>query len=105
MLLNDGELDNVRLLGRKSVELMRTARVDWDGDDVADFGLGFQVIADLGKSAGLGSPGAYSWGGAYYTSYWIDPAEDLVAVFMSQARPVRSDIQEVFRTMVYQALE
>jgi CubicO group peptidase (beta-lactamase class C family) len=105
MLLNDGELDGVRLLGRKSVELMRTGRVDWNGDDVADFGLGFQVISDLGKSAELGSPGAYSWGGAYNTSYWIDPAENLVAVFMSQARPVRSDIQEVFKTMVYQALE
>jgi CubicO group peptidase (beta-lactamase class C family) len=105
MFLNNGELDGTRLLGRKSVELMRSARIDWDGDNVADFGLGFRVVGDLGKYGELGSPGAYSWGGAYNTTYWIDPAEDLVAVFMSQARPVQSDIRAEFKTMVYQALE
>jgi CubicO group peptidase (beta-lactamase class C family) len=105
MLLNNGELDGVRLLGRKSVELMHTGRIDWDNDDQADFGLGFHVLGDLGKSGELGSPGAYSWGGAFNTTYWIDPAENLVAVFMSQARPVQSDIRAVFKTMVYQALE
>jgi CubicO group peptidase (beta-lactamase class C family) len=105
MLLNDGELDGVRLLSRKSVELMRAPRIDWDGDRRPDFALGFQVIGDLGTSDGLGSPGAYSWGGAFNTSYWIDPAENLIGVFMSQARPVDSDITNTFRTMVYQALE
>ena len=105
MLLNNGELDGARLLGRKSVELMRAGRIDWDGDNHADFGLGFLVIGDIGKSGELGSPGAYSWGGAFNTSYWIDPSENLIAVFMSQARPVQSDIKEVFQTMVYQALE
>jgi len=105
MLLNDGELDGVRILSRKSVELMRTARTDWDDDQIADFGLGFRVVSDLGKSGELGSVGAYSWGGAYYTTYWIDPRESLIGVFMSQARPVSSDISQKFRTLVYQALE
>jgi CubicO group peptidase (beta-lactamase class C family) len=105
MLLNDGELDGVRLLSRKSVELMRAPRFDWDGDRRPDFALGFLVIGDLGTSNALGSPGAYSWGGAFNTSYWIDPAENLIGVFMSQARPVASDITDTFRTMVYQALE
>jgi CubicO group peptidase (beta-lactamase class C family) len=105
MLLNEGKLDGVRLLGRKSVELMRAPRIDWDGDDRPDLALGFRVIGDLGTSDELGSPGAYSWGGAFNTSYWIDPAEDLIGVFMSQARPVDSDITDTFRTMVYQALE
>jgi CubicO group peptidase (beta-lactamase class C family) len=105
MLLNEGELDGVRLLGRKSVELMRSARIDWDGDDRPDFALGFMVTGDLGTSDGLGSTGAYSWGGAFNTSYWIDPAEDLIGVFMSQARPVQSDITATFKAMVYQALE
>jgi len=105
MLLNDGELDGVRLLGRKSVELMRTARIDWDADGHADFGLGFQVVGDLGKASELGSSGAYSWGGAFYTSYWIDPAENLIGIFMSQVRPRQSNIREKFNTLVYQALE
>ena len=105
MLLNDGELDGVRILGRKSVELMRTGRVDWDGDDVPDFGLGFAVVSDLGRNGELASPGAYAWGGAFDTSYWIDPHEDLIGVYMSQARPTSSDLGARFKTLVYQALE
>lgn len=105
MLLDDGALDGVRILSRKSVELMRTARTDSDDDQIPDFGLGFRVVSDLGKSGELGSVGAYSWGGAFYTTYWIDPRERLIGVFMSQARPVSSDISEKFRTLVYQALE
>ena len=105
MLLNDGELDGARILGRKSVELMRIGRVDWDGDQVPDFGLGFAVVGDLAKKGELGSLGAYSWGGAFCTSYWIDPSENLIGVFMSQARPVKSDIRAKFSTLVYQALE
>lgn len=105
MLLNDGELDGVRILGRKSVELMRTGRVDWDGDDVPDFGLGFEVVTDLGRNGELASPGAYAWGGAFDTSYWIDPHEDLIGVYMSQARPTSSDLGARFKTLVYQALE
>jgi len=57
MLLNDGELDGVRILSRKSVELMHTARADMDEDQVADFGLGFAVIGDLAKNGELGSVG------------------------------------------------
>jgi CubicO group peptidase (beta-lactamase class C family) len=105
MLLNDGALDGRRILSRKSVELMRTARVDWDDDNVPDMALGFQVIADLGRTGEIGSVGSYSWGGAFNTSYWIDPSENLLAVFMSQVRPVDSDIRAKFSTVVYQALE
>jgi CubicO group peptidase (beta-lactamase class C family) len=105
MLLNDGTLDGVRILSRKSVELMRTARVDWNNDQVPDIGLGFAVVGDLGKKGELGSVGSYSWSGAFYTSYWIDPRENLIGVFMSQALPVKSDIKARFSTLVYQALE
>lgn len=105
MLLNDGELDGTRILGRKSVELMHSGRVDWDDDQIPDFGLGFAVNSDLAKTGELGSIGAYSWGGAFLTSYWIDPQENLIGVFMSQVRPTQSDIAAKFNTMVYQALE
>jgi len=105
MLLNDGELDGQRVLGRKSVELMQAPRVDTDDDGDADFSLGFGVTSDIGKAGELGSNGVYQWGGAYNTSYWIDPQERMVAVFMSQVRPTTSDITSRFRTLVYQALE
>lgn len=105
MLLNNGELDGSRILSRKSVELMQSARIDSDGDQTPDFGLGFEVIVDVAKTGELGSIGTYSWSGAFLTSYWIDPRENLVAVFMSQVRPSQSDIRAKFNTMVYQALE
>lgn len=105
MLQNNGELDGRRLLGRKSVELMRTGRIDLDGDGSGDFGLGFQVTGDLGKAGEISSPSAYAWGGAFNSAYWIDPEERLVAVFMSNVRPYHTDIRLRFRTAVYQALE
>ena len=105
MLLNDGEFDGERLLGRKSVELMRTPRIDWDDDGDGDFGLGFVVNGDLGGSGEIGSLGMYGWGGAFNTVFWIDPAEDLIAVLMTQVRPTTSDIRDRFRTLVYQALD
>jgi len=105
MLLNRGELDGVRILSRKSVELMSAPRVDSDGDGVADLALGLSVVSDLGNYAELGSVGAYNWGGAFNTTFWIDPAERLIAVFMSQVRPRDTDIGQRFKTAVYQSLE
>lgn len=105
MLLNDGALNGDRLLGRKSVELMRTPRIDMDGDGVAEFGLGFQIIDDIGADGELGSQGVYHWGGAFNTSYWIDPHEQIFGVIMTQVRPTESDITARFKTLVYQALK
>lgn len=105
MLLNGGTLDGKRLLGRKSVELMRTARADYDDDGQADFGLGFEVVESIGVSGELGTAGAYSWGGAFYTWFWVDPAENLVGVFMSQVRPAQSTLGQRFKTLVYQSLD
>jgi len=105
MLLNNGELHGKRLLGRKSVELMRAPRMDMNGDGVVDFGLGFKVISDIGMVGELGTPGTYSWGGAFNTSFWIDPKEQILGVIMTQVRPNESDITDRFKTLVYQALE
>jgi CubicO group peptidase (beta-lactamase class C family) len=49
--------------------------------------------------------GAYSWGGAFYTSFWGDPEENLVGIFISQVRPTNSKVGQTFRVLVYQALE
>ena len=103
MLANEGELYGRRVLSRKSVELMRTKRIDLGGG--AGMALGFSVIEDLGQYGELGTVGAYRWGGAFNTAYWIDPDEELVAVIMTQVRPYTSDINNRFRTLVYQALE
>lgn len=105
MLLNDGVLEGRRVLSRKSVELMRTSHFDAFGGAATDFGLGFSITQNVGAAGELGSVGSYAWGGAFYTSFWIDPKERLVAVFMSQVRPANTDVGEQFRLAVYQAME
>jgi len=91
MLLNGGELNGVRLVSRKTVELMRTNQTGdldmWLGGPGTGFGLGFAVIKDIGQSAQIGSPGTYYWGGFFSTDFWIDPQENLVGFLMTQTRP------------------
>lgn len=90
MLLNNGVLDGERILGRKTVELMHANHMDdveekSTGKGAAGeflFGLTFGVNDKPGNTGKLGSQGSYYWGGAYGTSFWIDPHENLVGVFM-----------------------
>ena len=106
MLLNGGELDGVRLVGPKTVELMTSNHVAgmYNGGRTG-FGLGVEVVEHVGRSGRPGSAGAFGWNGAYYTSMWVDPAEQLVAVFMSQLIPIGSaTAQGQFRALVYQSI-
>jgi CubicO group peptidase (beta-lactamase class C family) len=104
MLARGGELDGVRLLSPKSVELMTADHVGALYGSQG-FGLGFWIMDKLGRNGQLGSIGAYGWGGAYHTTYWVDPAEKLVAVLMTQLMPAgSSDLHGKFRTLVYQAI-
>ena len=108
MLLQGGSLDGVRYLSPKTVELMTVNHV---GDALpwgvgAGFGLGFQVTLDLGETGQHGSVGAYSWGGAYHTTYWVDPSEQLVVSYMTQLRPATgSDDHAKLRVAIYAAFE
>ena len=105
MLLNGGELEGARILGPKTVQLMTVNHVgQLQNNGNTGFGLGFWVIEHVGKAGEPGSIGAFGWGGAYYTTYWVDPVEKLVAVFMTQLLPSKIDLQPKFRAAVYQAI-
>jgi CubicO group peptidase (beta-lactamase class C family) len=106
MILNGGALNGTRILSRKSVELMTANHLgDIDYSSGAGFGLGFEVITDLGEFGKPGSEGAYGWGGAYHSVYWIDPQENLVVVYLTQLIPAGDlDDQNKFRALVYQAI-
>jgi CubicO group peptidase (beta-lactamase class C family) len=107
MLLNGGELDGVRILSHKSVELMTADHVGsrYSTQGVG-FGLGFQVTKDLGARGHLGSVEEYGWGGAYHSTYWVDPSEELVVVYFTQLIPATGvDDHGKLRALVYQALE
>lgn len=106
MLLNGGELNGARILSPKSVELMTSNHVGTlYSEGRFGFGLGFELTEHVGRSGRPGSVGEFGWGGAYYTKFWVDPVEKLVAVFMTQALPSGgSSVQDQFRALVYQAV-
>jgi CubicO group peptidase (beta-lactamase class C family) len=106
MFLNGGELDGVRLLSPKTVELMRSNHTGTKyAGDTGAFGLGFWVMQDVGFYGELGSVGAYGWGSAYFPQYLVDPKEKIVALLMTQLRPTGgSDLNQKFKVMMYQAL-
>ena len=69
------------------------------------FGLGSRVMLDVAATAGPGSAGEYGWAGAAKTYYWVDPAEDLVGLFMSQNMTGMQLAERDFRSLVYQAID
>ena len=107
MLLNDGELEGVRLLGRKTVELIRLNHISDDWQPLertgCGFGLGFAVVTDVAETHGPGSEGTYSWGGLASTTFWIDPVEDLIGILMTQLIG-DSPFHAQFRVLTYQAI-
>jgi CubicO group peptidase (beta-lactamase class C family) len=120
MLLNGGDLDGTRILGRPTIELMRTNHLPGEGE-LKEFalpggygevgfdgnGFGLTVATGLGpnRSAGVGPAGSFMWGGAASTIFWIDPVEDLFAVFMTQLIPSGSfDFRGQLRALVYGAI-
>lgn len=106
MLLNGGELDGVRFLSPKTVELMRVNHTGTKyTQDTGSFGLGFWVMTDLGYYGELGTVGAYGWGSAYFPQYVVDPKERLVAFMMAQLRPAgTSSLNQRVKMLTYQAL-
>ncbi len=106
MLLDGGTLDGRRLLSRKSVELMTVDHLAGTPfRDGQGFGLGFSVVTDLGARGSLGSAGEFGWGGAYHSTYWVDPAESLVVVYMTQLIPAGGlDDYGKLRALLYAAL-
>jgi CubicO group peptidase (beta-lactamase class C family) len=117
LMLNKGEWQGVRLLGRKTVELMTKnhlspAQMPISYNGIVDtpvagigFGLGFSVLIDPGLAGILGTQGDYGWGGYAETYFWINPQEQLIAILMAQFIPsLNYPIRNEFRTLVYQAL-
>ena len=119
MLLGKGVVNDVRLLGRKTVEYMTVNHLPANKDLAAmgrpifsetpyegiGFGLGFSVVLNPATANVLDSPGEFAWGGAASTYFWIDPMEELIVIFMTQLLPSSSyPIRRQLKALVYQAL-
>ncbi len=103
MMLNGGELDGVRLLSRKTVEFMTMDQLANMGVG-SGFGLGFSIVRDESNLRDIGSVGAYGGGGFFFTSFFIDPQEQMLGLFMCQLHPGGSDLAERIRILYYQAI-
>lgn len=104
MMLNHGVLNGARILAPRTVDVMTSNQSGTlYATDGRGFGLGFSTVDRLGAD-GFKSVGSYGWGGAYGSSYTVDPAERLVIVFMLQQIPNSSNVASRFTNMVYQAL-
>ena len=106
MFLNGGELDGVRLLSPRTVEMMtRNSIGELDVGPGVKFGLGFAVMEDPGLMGTPRSQGTYYWGGIFNTRFFVDPEEDLIGIFMSQRIPRDpGGIRDRFVNAVYQAI-
>src|SRR5580765_2909456 len=105
MLLNGGEYNGKRILSRSSIRMMTSNQIgDIDfGDD--KFGLGFGIVTERGAAKTPVSPGTFSWGGMFSSSYWIDPKEKIIAQFFLQQFPnSHGEIHDKFKILVYQAI-
>jgi len=110
MLLNEGEYEGKRLLGRMTVDMMITNQIG-AGKPVYirgpgyGFGLGFAVLTDPSKSPDALSPGTFTWGGANGTLFWIDPVEELIGILMIQINPYSHfNIRPLYSSVVSQAV-
>ncbi len=111
MLLNKGELDGVRILGRKTVELMarnwlpaNIPSINGTGPASTGWGLGVSVVIDDLANGRLGSMGSFGWAGAATTFFTVDPQEDMTYVIMTQKMPTDANIRNKIENLIYQAL-
>ncbi len=113
MLANNGEVDGEHIVGRKTLELMHSnhlppALMPWEllgqVNPGMGFGLGSRVMLDPAQTGGTGSVGEFGWAGAAKTYYWVDPAEELVGIFMSQYMTGVLSPDRDMRSLTYQAI-
>ncbi len=106
MLLNGGVYNGKRILSRNTVRMMITNQIgdlSIRGDD--KFGLGFQLITEKSSGRTPAQAGTFSWGGAFATSYWVDPKEKIVMLFYRQLQnTTKGEMVEKFRALTYQAI-
>jgi CubicO group peptidase (beta-lactamase class C family) len=106
MLLGGGQLDGTRLLSPKTVQLMTANHVGaLFAEGRRGFGLGFGINEDVGRSGYFGTAGEFHWGSGFQGVYLVDPAEQLIAIYLAQLFPAGdADFRPRFSALVYQAI-
>ena len=105
MLVDGGELDGKRILGRKIVDMISRGLHHNDPESSTSVGLSVSVVTNVEIHLSPESQGTFNWGGYFYTSFWVDPKEKFVGVLMSQINPGNSQMGGNFKLMAYSALK
>ena len=105
MLMNQGHLNGKRILGRKTVELISRGLDGQGSESTTAIGLSVSVVTNEQGHYHPESVGAFVGGGYFYTSFWVDPKEQMIGVLMSQINPSNSQMGGKFKIMAYSALE
>jgi CubicO group peptidase (beta-lactamase class C family) len=109
MYLNGGEYNGIRLLSRKTVDVILSNQIGdiWGDESNTKFGLAFDIITETGQiKGGKGSAGTFSWGGYFNTQYFADPQEKIVGILMKQTQgPVKDVTGWKFRQLVFQSID
>ena len=105
MLVNKGQLNGQRILGRKPVELISRGVYSQGAESTTAIGLSVSVVVNEKGHYQPDSVGTFVGGGYFYTSFWVDPKEQMIGVLMSQINPSNSQVGGNFKITAYAALE
>ena len=109
MYLNGGEYNGIRLLSRKTVDIILSNQIGniWGDESNTKFGLAFDILTESGQiKGGMGSVGTFGWGGYFNTQYFADPQEEIIGILMKQTQgPVNDVTGWKFRQLVFQTID
>ena len=106
MIMNGGIYNGKRILSKRVVQMMLHNQLDFPFNGTNYFGLGFEIVSDKGSADHSRNEGSFDWGGFFGTTYWADPKEHLIVLFMTQQTPnSHGDLEQKFEQILYGSLE
>jgi CubicO group peptidase (beta-lactamase class C family) len=106
MIMNGGSYNGKRILSKRVTEMMLHNQLDFTFDGTNYFGLGFRIVSDKGSADHSRNEGTFDWGGFFGTTYWADPKERLIVLFMTQQTPnSHGDLEQKFEQILYGSLK
>jgi len=106
MIMNGGSYNGKRILSKRVVKMMLHDQLDFTFNGTNYFGLGFEIVSDKGSADHPRNEGSFDWGGFFGTTYWADPKEHLIVLFMTQQTPnSHGDLEQKFEQILYGSLE
>lgn len=106
MIMNGGKYNGKQILSKRAVQMMLHNQLKFPFDGTNYFGLGFELISDMGSADNPRNAGSFCWGGFFGTTYWADPKEKMVVLFMTQQTPnSHGDLEKKFEQILYSSLK